>query len=47
MSKVPTMRETYDTIRAGIVDLLHTARSAVARNINSLMTATYWEIGRR
>ena len=47
MSKVPTKRENYETVRAGIVDLLHAARSAAARNINSLMTATYWEIGRR
>ena len=47
MSKVPTKRENYETVRAGIVDLLHAARSAAARNINSLMSATYWEIGRR
>jgi predicted nuclease of restriction endonuclease-like (RecB) superfamily len=47
MSKVTRTRETYETIRAGIVDLLHAARKAAARNINSLMTATYWEIGRR
>lgn len=47
MSKVPTKRENYETVRAGIVDLLHAARNAAARNINSLMSATYWEIGRR
>jgi predicted nuclease of restriction endonuclease-like (RecB) superfamily len=47
MSKVPAKRENYETVRAGIVDLLHAARGAAARNINSLMTATYWEIGRR
>lgn len=27
--------------------LLESARRATARNVNALMTATYWEIGRR
>lgn len=39
--------ESYDNIRAGIVDLLKAARSAAVRNVNSMMTAAYWEIGRR
>jgi hypothetical protein len=30
-----------------MVDLLEQARRASARAVNSLMTATYWEIGRR
>lgn len=47
MSKAPKRQESYETIRAEIVDLLHAARNVAARNINSLMTATYWEIGRR
>jgi predicted nuclease of restriction endonuclease-like (RecB) superfamily len=37
----------YENIRTEIVELLHAARSAAARTVNSLMTATYWEIGRR
>ena len=37
----------YAGIHDGIVELLHGARQAAARNINALMTATYWEIGRR
>lgn len=37
----------YETIRAGIVDLLNAARAASARSVNAVMTATYWEIGRR
>ncbi|HEV2396002.1 MAG TPA: PDDEXK nuclease domain-containing protein [Candidatus Sulfotelmatobacter sp.] len=41
------MPENYDNIRTGIVELLKAARSATARNVNSIMTATYWEIGRR
>lgn len=37
----------YGDVRAGIIDLLQTARAAMARSINAAMTATYWEIGRR
>lgn len=47
MTDLTTMPENYDNIRSGIVELLKAARSAAARNINSIMTATYWEIGRR
>src|SRR6266571_8144658 len=47
MTKMTTTSENYDKIRAEIVELLKTARSAAARNVNALMTATYWEIGRR
>jgi predicted nuclease of restriction endonuclease-like (RecB) superfamily len=42
-----TIPANYNTVRAGIIELLNAARSAVARNVNSIMTATYWEIGRR
>ena len=37
----------YDGIQTGIVALLEAARAAAARNVNALMTASYWEIGRR
>jgi len=37
----------YDSFAAGIRDLLAAARQASARTVNSFMTATYWEIGRR
>jgi DUF1016 N-terminal domain len=37
----------YNTIHTGIVELLEKARHSVVRSINSIMTATYWEIGRR
>ncbi len=47
MTDLTIMPENYDNIRAGIVELLKAARSAAARNVNSIMTATYWEIGRR
>jgi hypothetical protein len=47
MTKMTTIPDNYDNIHAGIVELLKTARSATARNVNSIMTAVYWEIGRR
>lgn len=39
--------QNYSAIRTEIVALLNTARTASARSVNALMTATYWEIGRR
>ena len=47
MTKMTSIPESYSNIRAGIVELLKRARSATARNVNSIMTAAYWEIGRR
>jgi hypothetical protein len=37
----------YGDIHRQIVSLLQSARTAAARSVNSMMTATYWEIGRR
>jgi predicted nuclease of restriction endonuclease-like (RecB) superfamily len=37
----------YGGIRSDIVALLEAARHAAARSVNALMTASYWEIGRR
>lgn len=37
----------YALIHGGIVELLDTARKAAARSVNALMTASYWDIGRR
>jgi hypothetical protein len=31
----------------GIAELLDQSRRLAARSVNSLLTATYWEIGRR
>ena len=47
MTKMTTIPENYNNIHTGIVELLKAARSTAARNVNSIMTATYWEIGRR
>jgi DUF1016 N-terminal domain len=37
----------YDKVLAGISELLGQARHSTAQAINSIPTATYWEIGRR
>ena len=37
----------YDTILSGLVDLLESARRISARSVNAVMTASYWEVGRR
>jgi len=47
MTKITSIPDNYNSVRAGIVELLNAARSAAARNVNSIMTAVYWDIGRR
>lgn len=37
----------YAAVSDGIVQLLNAARLAAARTVNALMTASYWEVGRR
>ena len=37
----------YDGLLGEVVVLLETARRTAARAVNAVMTATYWEIGRR
>src|SRR5216117_710490 len=37
----------YGGLIGGIAELLEAARCTAARTVNALMTATYWEIGRR
>ena len=39
--------ETFRAIQAGIMTLVESARTTAARSVNAVMTATYWEIGRR
>ena len=46
-SKKAASSPDYDHILSGMVDLLERARHAAARSVNAVMTATYWEIGRR
>jgi predicted nuclease of restriction endonuclease-like (RecB) superfamily len=45
--KRPAKPATYDAFLSEVVDLLERARRAVARSVNSVLTHTYWEIGRR
>jgi predicted nuclease of restriction endonuclease-like (RecB) superfamily len=37
----------YDDLLSSVMDLLEQARSTASRAVNAVMTATYWEIGRR
>jgi hypothetical protein len=43
----PIVSDDYVGIHSAIVKLLEEARRAAARSVNALMTASYWEIGRR
>lgn len=47
LTKSAALPAGYAGIHGGIVELLDTARHAAARSVNALMTASYWEIGRR
>jgi len=37
----------YNAVQSGVLELLDAARQTSARTVNSIMTATYWEVGRR
>ena len=37
----------YDATLVGISEFLQNARRSAARSVNAVMTATYWEVGRR
>ena len=41
------MKPGYDAVLDEVVRLIHDARRGIARSVNAVMTATYWEIGRR
>jgi hypothetical protein len=40
-------RRDYTGLLTGVSELLEQARHAAARSVNQILTATYWEIGRR
>ena len=44
---VPRSEPDYGGLLTGISDLLDQARRMSARTVNNIITATYWEIGRR
>jgi len=39
--------EDYDGLLSGMVSLIKEARRVSARTVNAIITATYWEMGRR
>ena len=46
--KAPSVEVTnYGAVLDGVVELLESARRTSARATNAIMTATYWEVGRR
>jgi predicted nuclease of restriction endonuclease-like (RecB) superfamily len=47
MSDIVPSTADYSSMHGDIVALLEAARRAAARSVNALMTASYWEIGRR
>jgi predicted nuclease of restriction endonuclease-like (RecB) superfamily len=47
MTKSLSSRAPYDGLLGGIAELLDAARHTSARAVNALMSAAYWEIGRR
>jgi len=47
MTTAPPNHTEYAVVHADIVALLEAARRATARSVNAVMTATYWEVGRR
>lgn len=47
MSKIVPASADYSGMHGDIVALLEAARRTAARSVNALMTASYWEIGRR
>lgn len=45
---VPAVQKVdYDALLGGVAGLLEEARHLAARSVNAILTATYWEIGRR
>jgi predicted nuclease of restriction endonuclease-like (RecB) superfamily len=46
-TKAAKPTQPYEAVHGGIVDLLQSARVAAARSVNALMTASYWDVGRR
>jgi predicted nuclease of restriction endonuclease-like (RecB) superfamily len=46
-SDKPVSVQGYDILLSGMVSLIEEARRVSARTVNAIMTATYWEIGRR
>ena len=46
-NKLTKPQNEYDSILSDLSELLEQSRRLTARSVNAIMTATYWEIGRR
>ena len=46
-SDKPVSVQGYDGLLSGMVSLIEEARRVSARTVNAIITATYWEMGRR
>ncbi len=46
-TNIESLPAGYGVVRGGIAEIVSVARQAAARSVNALMTASYWEIGRR
>lgn len=46
-SGIASQTGQYDGLVSGVAELLEQSRRTAARSVNSILTATYWEIGRR
>ena len=46
-AEIVKTKDYYDSILSSVVELLEQSRRLAARSVNAVMTATYWEIGRR
>ena len=45
--KLIKSQDEYGSVLSGVIELLEQSRRLAARSVNAVMTATYWEIGRR
>ena len=46
-NNIPTIDNNYTSLIKDISSILETARRTSARAVNTILTATYWEVGRR
>ena len=46
-TKLVKTTDEYDSVLSRLSELLEQSRRLTARSVNAIMTATYWEIGRR
>jgi hypothetical protein len=47
MTEIVLSSAAYKGIHSDIIAILEISRRAAARSVNAVITATYWEVGRR